>query len=164
MASAPVFAKKTCPPFLLTFSANSSTSRPSATAESLRALFDSLMACISRCSFSRSAVLFALALVMAAQNLSEDSLSFKARLSFERSACLLLVVRTLTSMPVKDDRVDRVGAVNAVKQPHLDVPGLAGTGDEGDYGLFLRERRPDEISDDGQRLGQFVEDAGRLQE
>src|SRR5712692_7817418 len=119
MASAPVLAKKTCPPFLLTFSANSSTSRPSATEEPLRALLDSLMACMSRCSFSRKAALFALALVMAAQNLSEESLSFKARLNFERSTCLLLVVRTLTSTPVKDDCVDRVGAVHAVKQPHL---------------------------------------------
>src|SRR6267378_378287 len=159
MASAPVLAKKTCPPFLLTFSVNSSTSRPSATAESLRALFDSLMACISRCSFSRSAVLFALALVMAAQNLSEDSLSFKARLSFERSACLLLVVRTLTSMPVKDDRVDRVRAVHAVEQPHLNVSRLAGTRDEGDDRLFLWGRRPDYLRDDRQRLGQVVDDA-----
>src|ERR1017187_6151631 len=129
MASAPVFARKTCPPFLLTFSANSSTSLVSATAAVFSALLASLMACMSSCfSFSRRVALFLLALLIASQNFSEDSLSFSARFSLERRTCLLLLVsRSLLSAPVQDDYVDRVGAVHAVEQPHLDVTRLAGS-------------------------------------
>jgi hypothetical protein len=84
-------ARKTFPPFFLMFSANSSTRPLSATAEVFSALFDSLIACMSRCSFWRSAVRFALAFVIALQNFSDESLSFSERLSLERSCCLLFV-------------------------------------------------------------------------
>src|SRR5438552_18525422 len=151
-ASRPVAAKKTRPPFARTASANASAIDGSWAAVSLISRTRSRNAGRSRPVFSIVAVRFA-----RPRSIASQSFPTRAGSSMDRRTSVANRRRPLSRyvppfVPVEEDHMEGVRAVDSVEEAEFDVSRPARPRNERDRGSLRRSARTEHSPDDGHRL------------